>query len=276
MQWSAPESQGLDSRSICDDGSKRIENVKQDADEHIFQKLLNRYRNCVPQSGPFIEGYIQGCASIHLHYRVFPERAIRKEELRHFCAVVKGLGKASTEATFVNRISPDDCSSPSECKTSVFVDVRQCDEKAQVVVNSGDSSAIVRLHSLDECVRIFGNPRKVAKYTVREWRRLSGPDGSPSRKHAVLIPLGGESDISPVQLDEIESQVIQSRTKLIDDLSSDDRDFFMRLRDFDCFFALRLDNDCISITSGIRGNGRFESIEVLRCPVEFDGCGTHS
>ena len=250
-----------------DDCTQRIVDVNHDTGEHILKKLLDRQSGRISERIPFIERYEKGDASLHLHNRV---RIIGMNYGWEFCAVIKGYNRGTTHPATTDHIYSIGGSGTGQCKTTVFVDIRESDQKLKPTVR--DSDAVIRLHSLNDCVRFFGNPRKVLKYTVRERRLLSRLQGSPGREHAVLLPLGGQGNAVPIELDEIESQMIQGGSKLINDLACENSDVFVRLREIECRFAIRLEPEQESIaqiTSSISSNAIFESFEMLRCPDDF-------
>jgi hypothetical protein len=150
----------------------------------------------------------------------------------------------------------------------VFVDIRERIEQPEAVI--GGANGVVRLHTLDECVRLYGNSRKSFEYTVRERRRLSRLQGiTPNWESAILLPISGESDLAPIQIDEIESDVIQGGPQLIDKFPGVQRDEGGRLKHVDCFFAIRFDSETITIAGNILGDGILQSFEVFDSSLEF-------
>lgn len=251
------------------DRPQGIVDVDYDADEHQLQQILNAHIGRVSQCVPFIERYKQGDASIHIHNSVRPAGNVVGWD---FCTVLKGYGSASVSATFKLGIDRIHGPRSSQCKTSVFVDVRERNHESREVIDCSNTGAIVGLHSLNDCVRFFGNPRKVAEYTIRERRCLSRLEGSPEGKRAVLLPLSGKSNSAPVLLDEIECEMIEGRPKVIDDFIGQDSNREVRLREIECRFAVRLRQNLIEVTAGISLNALLERTKVLICPEDFEPC----
>src|ERR1035441_4216205 len=110
---------------------------------------------------------------------------------------------------------------------------------------------------------LFGNARKFRKQTVRQRNLLSGLECLEQRKLTFVHPVGGERDVSRIEFDEIESQVIQCRPELIKNFSGYDRYFGRRSSGSEYFLAVRLRDDFVRISSGIRGNAAFDFLNMF-------------
>src|SRR5438874_10364008 len=116
--------------------------------------------------------------------------------------------------------------------------------------DSSAASTLIRLNTFDKCKRRFGNVRKTALETVIE-RRLRWRI-NPERKTAVLLPLRRQRSSDSIELDEIERQVVQRGTKLIQHFSSHDRDAIGRsFPDVRCSLALRVRDDLVRLTASV-------------------------
>ena len=157
-----------------------------------------------------------------------------------------------------------------QVQMSVLVDVREISEKSQGIV--GCSNAVVRLHTLNECKRRIGNPRKITleRFFVKRGRGVLG-QANPHGKLAVLLPVGVNGGNVRISLDEIEHKVIQGGSHLVNHLASQKRYFQRRrLGDIQLLFALRLFNDFVRFSSGVSGNALLDRLQVFRCPDEFN------
>ena len=97
-------------------------------------------------------------------------------------------------------------------KMAVFVDVREMGQPSQDFrgADSSRASTVVRLNTLDECKRRFGNIRELTLKTVEHRRLLGNLD--KKRETTLLLPVGREGSSDSIELDEIERQVIQGGT----------------------------------------------------------------
>lgn len=242
-----------------DDGLNLVQQELQDfLNRHLVGGGSSKFRFC--------ERYIHGDASLHVHgfFTIDPSIGDRIE----LCAILD-----STNAGI-----PPTCGFDPffRCKTrfgevevSVLVDVREIGQQPKDVPCA---VASIRLHSLDECKRLFGNPRQDVRETVvgRGLLRQIKPQGEKT----VLLPVGGQLDVSGVELDEIESQVVDGRSELIQSLSRQDGDFRRGiLKHAYLLFAIRLRDSFVRITSGIGGDVFSYGFDVLRYPDEFETGG---
>jgi hypothetical protein len=98
---------------------------------------------------------------------------------------------------------------------------------------------------------------------------LSGLERLEQGKLTFVRPVGWERDVSRIKFDEIKSQVIQSRPELIKNFPGYDGKFGRRSSSSEYFFAVRLRDDFVRISSGIRGNAAFDFLNMFRCPENF-------
>ena len=164
----------------------------------------------------------------------------------------------------------------------MLVDVRESGEKRQGSING--SLPVVRLHALDECIRLFGNPRKVlGEYVVRDrgfernGRITLSRQGTKKGKLAAFTPIRKQRNSHRVTLDEFERQMIEGGPHLIKRLAGEDGYVARGLsgdRQLLCV-ALRLGpGDLIGATGCIFGNASLERFDVFRSPgqLKFRGC----
>ena len=247
---------------------KKLIKCRDDDEINVVQQELNSFldRNLV--LGPsvknrFSKRYIAGEASLHLHgfTAIKPSISDRAE----FCAVIN----------WADRCVPSSGCSDSfvygqscfgEVRVSVLVNVREICEESQV---STDSPTTVRLHSLDECKRLFGNPRQGVREAVIGRGFLGHIE--PQREKTALLPVGGELDVSTIHLDEVERQVIHDGSQLIDNLSSKNGDLRGRfLSNAYLVCAMRLRGDSMRITASVSSNVLSYGFDMFRCPDEFE------
>jgi hypothetical protein len=122
-------------------------------------------------------------------------------------------------------------------------------EKSKAVIYGTHS--IVGLRSLDDCVRLNGNPRKILECTERERWRPARLQVGPDRKLAFLLPLRGQDSSASIHLDEVESQVIQRGPQLIDKFSCVQGDHRAGFKEIQCFFTIRYCSESITVCGGI-------------------------
>jgi len=129
----------------------------------------------------------------------------------------------------------------------MFVDVREDGESAQIGI---DLAAIVRLHRLDECVRLNGYPRKRALEAIECGRFLRR--FHPGWKGALFFPCGRQCSTSSIELHQLECQMVESRSDLINALTSENGDGIGRgLDEFQFIAAIRMLDDYVRLTLGI-------------------------
>lgn len=234
--------------------------------DFIQQKLQNVLNHDLIGSDPpklgFCERYIRGDASLHIHGFLTINPCIGNGI--EFCAIVNSNNTGvRTNGRFDSFFTSE--ASFGEVKVSVLVDVREVGEKSQHVSRAVTS---VRLHSFNECKCLFGNPRKnmLERIVGRGFLGIV----EPQREKAVLLPIYGELDVSDIELDQIERQVVDSRSQLIQSLARQDGDFWGRnLAHCYFLFAVRLRGSCVRITSRVVGDVLPDGFDVIRYPSEF-------
>jgi hypothetical protein len=152
-----------------------------------------------------------------------------------------------------------------DVEMAVFVDVREDGESAQIGI---DLAAIVRLHRLDECVRLKGYPRKRALETIecrRFLRRFH-----PERKGALSFPVERQCSTASIEFYQLECQMIESRSDLINALTSKNGDGIGRgLDELQFIAAVRMFDDYIRLTLGVVLVNIPYRENVLLCPDQF-------
>ena len=162
-------------------------------------------------------------------------------------------------------------------KVAMLVDVRQLANDPQDVMDSRPT--VVGLHTLDECVSIFGDPRKLVLEKLK-WDRNGVLDGRlpttrDSQKDgelAISLPALGQFQSLGVGIDELERKMIESRPELIDDFPCDDLNVSRSInKEMKCFFTVRICEDFARVFgfSQIADN-TINLIEVSRYPAEFE------
>jgi hypothetical protein len=235
-----------------------------------LKNVLDRERISISK-GTLSERYISGETSLHIHNRL----RLRGNSRLNFCAMLEASPGNRNKASMQPHNFLLTNLSIGQIKVSVFVDIREMGKPSQDFRRAG---TVIRLNTLDECKRRFGNPRKNLGEVVVGQGKLAGNGGIAShrnmrqqRKFTPLLPVRGELDSGRIQLDEIECQVIQGRTELIERLASQNCDVGRRrFLDVYCFFAVRIRDDFARLTAGISANALFNSVDVLRCPDEFE------
>lgn len=244
----------------------------------ILQKEIDRVC-CVPSADRgFIECYIAGEASLHLHCVI--ESQIFGIDMPELCAVLQAdercsaliaTGKFDVETNFSLR--------NGHIEISMAVDVRQFSEKSHDVMCPLPTT--VWLQDLNECKRRFGNTRKrITETVVGKWRNVMPAlnqmrgNSEPQRKATLVEPVVGQFNAAGIHLDEVESQVIESRAKVIDNFPDKNGNGYGRVNQkVDIFVTVRVGDDFIRTCS----NGEtVKSIEVFRCPLDFSRSGIYA
>lgn len=164
-----------------------------------------------------------------------------------------------------------------DVQVSVFVDVRQLCERSQDVTGI---SSVVRLYTLDEFKRLFGNSWQTPmKVVIGQWGSLANGrvalNGNLQQQGEVTSPnpVQRELDSSFIDLDEIECQMVESRFDLIDSFACENGNVEIGVRaKVQCGFAVRMRNNCARLTSGISHNAVFDCVDMRFGSREFEGC----
>jgi hypothetical protein len=251
---------------------KELAKCRDDDSLHLAQQKLQDFlnRNLVGGSSAetgFCKRYINGDASLHVHGFLSIEPSIGNRI--EFCAVLNSANACIGASGSFDPFFAGE-SRFGEIEVSVLVDVREISEQPEHI--AGPIISVIRLHGLDECKRLFGNPRKDVRETV-VGRGFLG-DLEPQREETVLFPIGGELDVSGVKLDKIERQVIDGRSQLIQDLSRQDGDFRRGCSAHAyLLFAVRLRGSFVRVTSSVvwrRGFLVSYGFDMFRHPSEFE------
>jgi hypothetical protein len=232
-----------------------------------LQKVLDRESLDARIERRIAERYKRLECSAHMH---FHDLHIRGVEVGRFglCAVLHSYGGRINHlhpliehGGFVssNGLPLDDC------KVTMLVDVREGSDSSEPTINL---PSIVRLYHLDECKRLFGYPRQSAFETIEGGRffRSTVPHGEST----VFFPVNGQCDSRPIEFDQAECQVIESRSDLIDDLSSKDGNICRgKFREFKFVTSIRLfGNYARLITKEIHNDASY-GVDLLFSPDQF-------
>jgi len=115
-----------------------------------LQDVLNREAIRVTKRVTFIERYMSGESSLHIHARI---RMAEGKGASNFCAVIKGSERRGISSDFRMTYTGTE-----KIQTAVFINVRELSQETQPAVSN--SGGIVRLQTLDECKGAYGNPRQ--------------------------------------------------------------------------------------------------------------------
>jgi hypothetical protein len=193
--------------------------------------------------------------------------------LTNLCAVLQAYDhRTALKAAGKFDIETNSALGNCQIQISMSVNVRQLCQNSQDIM--GPFPTVVRLQTLDECKRHFGNTRKRFSETlVGKWGTVmsafnhAGGNRQPQRKSAFLVPISGQGSGTRVELDEVESQVIESGAKLVNDFADKDGDVHWGFgQNVEILVTVRIGNDFIRTCS----NGEIvKSIEVKRCLFDF-------
>lgn len=250
--------------------------VPLNAIQNELQKKFDSEIGGIAKHSSFLERYYRTEASMHVHcsVRIIPSGS----RYLKLCATIQHLNGPHAKAAGIPNTFLFSCPGSNDVQVSVFVDVRQLGKKVKRIADEG--VFVVRLHTLDECVRLCGNVRKSAfelslrhREGIGSFQLSERRNFRKKRKLAILGPVVRERSSVLAMLDEIERQVIQGRSQLINHLPDQDGNFSRRRdRDIQLLFALRLSDDFVRLTSGINGNAFLNSSEVFLSPDELKFC----
>lgn len=86
----------------------------------------------------------------------------------------------------------------------------------------------------------------------------------------MIAPVGINAGNIRIRLDESESQMIEGGPHLIEHFAGQQVELSRsRFRNIQLLFALRLGNDFIRLTGGVRGDASLDSAEMFLSPDEF-------
>jgi hypothetical protein len=126
-------------------------------------------------------------------------------------------------------------------------------EKSQTITHG--IRTVVRLHTLDNCERLVGNPGKFSgEFILGNRGRAAVRSFHPERELAVLGPFWVHGGDTPIQLNDIERQVIEGGSHLVDHFAGEDGDFSRRrLGNIQLPFATSLLDDFVGPTRRVNG-----------------------
>jgi hypothetical protein len=251
----------LDEFTQCRD-SKNL-NVIQDK----IQEVINRHSSGIPEMLPFIERYKRSVAAIHIHGSI---RLALTERRLYYCATVENAPSSRFHTTAVlNELTLANAAT-DKIQMSVLVDVREVGKESQISIES--TPTIVRLHTLDNCKRLVGNPRKViGELTLRQRERATARNLGSKRKLTVFAPAGIYGGNCQIGLDNIKRQMIEGGPHLINHFASKNGNYLRRwFGDIQLLFSFRPRDEFVGLSSGIIGNASLNGAEVFCRPGELE------
>lgn len=251
-----------------------LQEMSECRDDVIFDLLdaeLKNVLHCEMGGLPdrrFIEHYIDGRSSLHIHGGI---RLLHDTRL-DFCAMLQAATTDRDRATSVSEHFGGNEIGDGNVEMAVLVNVGEIGDQSH---DLGSTFPMVRLQSLNECKRGFGNPRQTTLKTVVHRRLLGRVE--PERKTAVILPITGQGNSERVELDQIESQIVEGGSKLIDDLSRNNGDIGRRLlENVHCLIAVRFRDDFVRLSCNVLTDDVLDEMKVFRCPTDFQRSGFES
>lgn len=244
--------------------------------QNKLKQLIDSENVRFAQISPLIERYKSGVMTFHVH-GLLRFGSVKRSQRSHrrgrvnFCATIQSGIACTAQSTGVSNTLVLPNSRLGQMKASVLVDVRQMGKKTQSVIDG--SNPIVGLHTLDECKRNIGNPRKLAgEFSFRERSCLSRFKRSGSKgEFAMFLPVGVNGGNVRISLDEIEYEMIQGRAHMVNNFARQKRDLDGGgLGHVQLLFALRLSDNFVRFSSGICGDVTLQRAELFRCPDQFN------
>lgn len=219
----------------------------------------------------FMERYSNGVLVFHLHGVLVDIHKMQR--LVEFCATCEPWDekRAGDSAWPCNDVPSMNCGN-SGIQASMFVDVREEAQHPEKLMPAMRS--IVRLQTLDECKRRFGNAignRALAKITPGDGRDFRGITGRIETKRELqsfgdLVGHGA----NPIPFDKIEKHMIERRPELVEDFASNHGEFNRRVLDgLQCWYAIRLSDYSVRLTAAVFGDAIFQGLTLLQCPEDF-------
>jgi hypothetical protein len=235
-----------------------------------LQDMINGLLSQCESERLFVERYKRNKASIHLHYS---GRERRRDKGFDGCIIVSIAKPDAGGVVIPMEGFAHESISHDGVEMSVFVNVREMMKPTQSYVRL---NSVIRLHTLDECVSLFGNPRQVLKIAEGQGQLLSngrisscGNFGDQG-KSTSLEPCVGEPHSFGVEVDEFERQVIECRPQLIDCFPGENGDF---QRGFVSklygAFTVGLSGNSTRLISGICEHAVLDSVDMFLCPEDF-------
>jgi len=144
----------------------------------------------------------------------------------------------------------------------VLVDIREVAKKPQAIIEGIHRverlrmCAVVRLHTLDDCKCLIGNPRKhPLEIRFKKRGRATLRTSGPKRKFTVLAPVGVVGGNVRIPLDDFERQMIEGRPHPVNHFPRKHGNFLWRwLGNIQFLFALRRRGDLMGLTGIITGD----------------------
>jgi hypothetical protein len=265
-------SQSKDCLRIIDELIKCRDNDRLNLLQAELQNVLH-FQCVVPSSKrSFIERYIRGEASLHIHY-LLNSRILG---CRYFCAMLKTAPGVGHQSPIVELMVPMDSHFGNDnMKMMVFVD---SGELGQGLHCTSRSQPVVRLYALDENECSIRDSRQgfVERFTrygkiIRNRRISIIRNIEEEGKFAVTLPsLRKGDDIVDIPLDEGEREVIEGRAKLIDNFADQKGDSgFGLASNINCAFSIRIADDFVRVCSSVTPNASIEMLDVMLCPDHF-------
>lgn len=211
-----------------------------------LQEIVERESAGFPDSS-FIDRYNRKDASLHIH----GTWNFGSGKLFRFCAMIERTAKEVNFPFVVEYGVPPNMFPSDQIQVSMSVDVRQL-MKPPEMSSARPISSIVRLHALDELKcslrntgKRFGEIIVGQRSVLRDGRIARHGDFWQQREATPSLPSEGQTDSTGIQLDEIENQVIQNGSQLIEKFPDRNRQLFK------CAFVLRLRDNYVRLSAGV-------------------------
>lgn len=255
------------SREIEEAGSNEAADHVRQLLHDEFERIGLRFR---VTKGGFIERYTRNDLALHLHGAIgLPEPRVGTNG--EFCAVIEiRSDEMSLSSSFREYGLLEVETQDGHIQVPMFVDVGECVEETEHEVRRLHIPSVIRLQSLDECKRSWGETRPRLATKLVLGNMVSEPSGAASANRELDLVVGGDGSFPVVHLDKIEKQVIQGGPNLIQQLSNENRNINGGLLfNYGCFFTVRLRDDFIRVVVGVFGDTRVDFCRVVPCPDEF-------
>jgi hypothetical protein len=234
-----------------------------------LQEAINREIRNAGIEGRFVERYkgVKSSAHIHLH-----NVAVGTWTNVDLCAVLNSGDMANVHRMpLIDNFAAHPFVSLrfDDVDVAMFVNVREKGQSSQVDTDVG---SVVRLQALNESKRLCGYPRKRALETVEYGWFLRRFD--PEREGTLFFPSEGERDATPIELDQLECEVIERRADLIDRFARQDRDCVGRTFNKVQFMAaIRLLRDSARLALRVFPDQITYRVYVVLCSDQFEPSG---
>lgn len=239
-----------------------------------FQQVA-RFEGVGPRADSFVESYIRDEAALHVHWRSCIGNIGQRGD---FCAVIQAADAGTRQKSIgIREVMANGETGQENVRMLVFVDVRKFSDDPQDVVDSWP--CIVRLHTLDECISCYGNPRKILLEEligngegIRDERIAADVGGFHAQgKLTISLPSIGQRLSLGVGLDQLECKLIERRPELINDFPRYDPNVIRGTnKEMKCFFTVRIGKDFIRVFGFSEiADDRMDLIDVYRYPSEF-------